>query len=121
MQDAQDSIMGTAPSEQKPENQKPSDQKPEEPKEDEQEGSGQQQPNPDQETNTENQNPSQGGSPTINESMYFPGIGTTTLKELVDKGYIAQEFEDMYSRGDLTEEQYNAIKAYVAQLGNGNN
>jgi len=53
--------------------------------------------------------------------MYYPGVGQTTLKELVDKGIIAEEYEAMYERGDLTEEQYNAIKAYVAQLGVGNN
>ena len=44
--------------------------------------------------------------------------GALIADELAEEGYLEENFNKMYQRGDLTEEQYKAIEAYFAQLNN---
>ncbi len=39
------------------------------------------------------------------------------LEDLIDSGYLEEDFDEMYQRGEIIEELYNAIKDYFEQLG----
>ena len=120
MQETQDSIMGVEPSDKNQQGNQPSDKEPTDEEQEGQQGQGQQPPKePEQNENQEGNNDG-GGSSAIEETIFYPGAGNVTLKELVDKGIINEQYEQMFSRGQLTEEQYNAIKQYIAQLGANN-
>ena len=113
--------MGVEPSD-KP--QKGESDKEQEPTDEETEGEGDQESTvpPPPEAENDATKPGQGsGTTQLDEEIYVEGYGMTTISKLIAdntlKELALEEFNKMYTRGDLTAEQYKAIESYYAQLG----